>query len=307
MVNFSVFNELSLPLDEHTAEKKFRVFFELLKGLSNKGLNQIRMSENFKNYQILSGITFQQFLGQQQDKEFRTRLKGFINFNIVKIDTPIIQGNEETQIDTQQGSEYFYNNTITGGGLTCCDIWNTIAVSFDSDAQWRNDNIDITKNILNKDSSITKDVVQIKHASEVSHLESHTVFFNELQAEINLDITKENLWIQQTVFFPNIIIFCPEIENQIKNLNKEVFDRAMSILRDIETKRKNIKYYNWSPEGKRVGQNPKLKKRRMFDVDGQKTFIENHIKSLPRNCRIYFLEKSNKIYIGYIGKHLPLT
>jgi hypothetical protein len=40
--DFSVFNELSLPLNVRTAQAKFGLFFKLLEKLSDKGLNQIR-------------------------------------------------------------------------------------------------------------------------------------------------------------------------------------------------------------------------------------------------------------------------
>jgi hypothetical protein len=64
MVNFSVFNELSLPLDVNTAKEKFGIFFKLLTQLKNKNLNTIRMSDDFKNYQISKDTTtFQIFLG----------------------------------------------------------------------------------------------------------------------------------------------------------------------------------------------------------------------------------------------------
>jgi hypothetical protein len=36
MVNFSVFNELSLPLDVNTAKEKFGIFFNLLTQLKNQ-------------------------------------------------------------------------------------------------------------------------------------------------------------------------------------------------------------------------------------------------------------------------------
>jgi hypothetical protein len=76
VVDFSVFNELSLPLNVQTAQAKakFGLFFELLKKLSDKGLNQIRASNNFTNYSILEGVTFQQFIGRA-DRDFQTRLK----------------------------------------------------------------------------------------------------------------------------------------------------------------------------------------------------------------------------------------
>lgn len=300
MVNFSVFNELSLPIDANTAKEKFGIFFNLLTQLKNKNLNKIRMSDDFKNYQILNNINFEQFLGQQKDRDFKTRLKGFINSNIVKINSPIIQENEGAQIATQRTNEYFYKGTTTNGGLACCDIWNTIAISFDSSSEWDKDNISIKRNALAKTS------IEIKHASKESHLQSHTVFFNVLKKEINQNITQKNLWSKKYKFFPQVIVFCPEVKKQIKTIDKIVFGRAISILRDIELKQKKITDFKWSSESQSVSQNPKLKQHRMFTINGKHEFIKNHIKSLPNKYRIYFLERGNKIYIGYIGKHLPL-
>jgi hypothetical protein len=306
MVNFSVFNELSLPLDVNTVKEKFGIFFKLLTQLKNQNLNTIRMSDDFKNYQILNNITFQKFLGQQEDIDFQRRLKGFINFSIIKINSPIIQENEKAQIETQQTNEYFYKDTTTDGGLACCDVWNTIAISFDSSSEWDKGNISIERNTLDENGNIVKTSVEIKHASKADHLKSHTDFFDELQHEIKQNITRENLWNKRDEFFPQVIVFCPKVERQIKTIDKTVFDCAISILRDIELKQKKITDFNWSPENQSVSQNPKLKQHRMFTIDGKQAFIENHIKSLPSGYRIYFLERGNKIHIGYIGKHLPL-
>jgi hypothetical protein len=136
------------------------------------------MSDNFKNYQISKDTTtFQNFLGQQKDRDFKTKLKGFAaNSSIVEINSPIIQENEGTQIETQQTNEYFYKDTTTNGGLACCDIWNTIAISFDSSSEWDKDNISIERNALDKNGNITKTSVEIKHTSKASHLQSHTDF-----------------------------------------------------------------------------------------------------------------------------------
>lgn len=106
-------------------------------------------------------------------------MKGFaVNSNIVKINSPIIQENEGTQIETQQTNEYSYKDTITNtnSGLACCDIWNTIAISFDSSSEWDKDNISIERNALDKNGNITKTSVEIKHTSKASHLQSHTDF-----------------------------------------------------------------------------------------------------------------------------------
>ncbi len=310
VVDFSVFNELSLPLNVQTAQvnvqtaqakAKFGLFFELLKKLSDKGLNQIRASNNFTNYSILEGVTFQQFIGQA-DRDFQTRLKSFINNQVIKISNPIIQEEDSEQRKAQQVSKYFYDNNPTTGGLACCDIWDTIAVSFDSD-EWGNSNIDIQKKSIDESANTP---ISVKHASKKAHLSSHQNFFNALEEEARLDITKENLWLKKDSFFPEIIIFCPEIEQQIKTIDKTIFTVAISILRDIERNQKKITDFNCSPESQTVSQKPKLKRRRMFTVDGERKFFTNHIKSLPSKYRMYFFEKENKIYIGYIGKHLPL-
>ncbi len=202
MVNFSVFNELSLPLDVNTVKEKLGIFFKLLTQLKNQNLNTIRTSDDFKNYQILKNITFQQFLGQQKDKDFKTKLTGFVvNSTIVEINSPIIQENEGTQIETQQTNEYFYKDTTTNGGLACCDIWNTIAISFDSSSEWDKGNISIERNALDENGNIAKTSVEIKHASKADHLQSHTDFFNVLKKKSTKVLPKRTCGIKEMNFF----------------------------------------------------------------------------------------------------------
>ncbi|CAB5494933.1 hypothetical protein BTHERMOSOX_143 [Bathymodiolus thermophilus thioautotrophic gill symbiont] len=304
MVNFSIFNELSLPLEEYTAQENFGIFFELLRQLKDKDLNQIRMSSEFKNYDILKNVSFGEFIGKQEI-DFKHRLLDFINNQVIEIDSPIIKNNDTNVLNVLNETEYLYNNDATNG-LACCDIWNTIAISFNSDSQWNKDKIGITKKVIGENSNITEDIVQIKHASKASHLPLHQSFFSELEQEIKQNITRGNLWDKKDDFFPQVIVFCPEIEEQIKTIDKTVFDCAISILRDVESKQKKITHFNHSPESQSVTQDPSLRQHRMFTIDGEQEFIGNHVKSLPNHYRIYFLEKESKVYIGYIGKHLPL-
>jgi CMP-N-acetylneuraminic acid synthetase len=53
--------------------------------------------------------------------------------------------------------------------------------------------------------------ISVKHASKKAHLSSHQNFFNALEEEARLDITKENLWLKKDSFFPEIktIFFKP--------------------------------------------------------------------------------------------------
>lgn len=303
MVNFSVFNELSLPLNEHQAVANFGKFFELLAKLKKRRFNQIRMNNDFKSYSILENTNFQQFIGQQTNRDFRTRLKSFVNNAIVKIDTPIIKDDDSEQGEQQNSCEYFYKQQSTNGGLACCDIWDTLAVSFNTDEHWNKPYISIQKTQIINDA-IVENEISIKHALLSEHLNKHQSFFKNIESENKLNITQDNFWENRDKNFPEILKFCPEIENQIKRIDKIIFQQAVSILRDIETKRKLVTDFNHSGESQTVCNNPTLKNMRMFSIEGEKEFFQNHIKSLPNKYRIYFIEKDEKTYIGYIGKHL---
>lgn len=305
MVRFSVFNELSLPFPTNqNIVEKFTDFFKLLAAIQKKGLDTLRLSKNFKDYEILQGVNFQQFVGQQQDKEFKRKIISFLmNKGVVLIDSPLIKNHENQEQNTINSCEYFYNKQSTDGELACCDVWNTLAISFNSSRQWDINNIPLQKNWF-LDNNLVEKTIRIQHASKIEHLTAHQNFFNDVQIEINLAITQENFWENKQQFFPDIIIFCPEIESQIKKLDKIIFHQAINLLREIETQRKLITDYSHSGESESVGKTPALRKIREFIVKGEKIFFENHIKSLPNGYRIYFLKTDKNIYIGYIGKHL---
>jgi len=306
MVRFSVFNELSLPFatDENIIEK-FIDFFKLLVETKRKGLDTLRLSKDFKNYEILQDVYFKQFVGQQQNREFKSKMVSILmNGGVVLIDSPIIKEEENEEQDIIKGSEYFYNGKTTEGGLACCDVWNTLAISFNSDIQWNTNEIILKRDTFSNDGNIIQQNIKIKHSSKIAHLAMHQNFFDDLEQEIKLDITQENFWNERKEYFPHIITFCPEIETQINKLDKRVFQQAINILRDVETQRKLITDYNHSGESETVRNTPELKKIREFTINNEKVFFENHIKSLPNAYRIYFLEQGKNIYIGYIGKHL---
>jgi len=300
MVNFSVFNELSLPLRELN---EFEEFFKILTHLRDLGLEKIRMDKPFTQYnEILPNLTFQQLIGDISDRDKKRRLLNFIKDGITVIESPLIL-HDEKENEKLLENEYFYNNISTKGGLACCDIWNTIAVSFISDNKWDKGNITLQKQTIVNEELMN---IDIKHTSKTQHLNIHQDFFNDLDEDKKLAITQDNFWERREAFFPKRIVFCKEVEKQIKNLDKTIFEQAISILRDIETNKKLITNYNHSPESKSVCTSKKLREMRIFTYKNIKIQFDNHLKSLPNANRMYFLEHKSKIYIGYIGKHLAL-
>jgi hypothetical protein len=296
MVNFSVFNELSLPIQNI---RKFKSFFNILENLRVNGLEKIRMDRQFTQYpEILPNTTFGQLLGQITDRTLQRRLKSFISNSISIIETPLIKEDEQEQEELLI-NEYFYDSTPNDGGLACSDIWNTISVSFLSDEEWNKNQINLKKNTI-VNGAID---VDIRHASKIEHLDKHKDFFQDLEQEIRLNITQQNFWIRKKELFPTKIVFCQEVQEQIQQINSTIFYQVINILRDIETNKKLITDYNYSGESQSVKNNKNLNKLRYFTIENEKVYFDNHLKFSSH--RIYFFKQNNKIYIGYIGKHLP--
>jgi len=294
MVNFSVFNEISLPL---TDEKQFKDFFEVLTNLKQYGLDKIRMDKKFTEYpEILPNISFQKLLGKTTDKDKKNRLLSFINNSFIMIESPLIKDEEIENYANEIENKYQFENIQTFGGLACCDVWNTIAISFNSNNKWDKNIVALQKNKKN---------IAIRHASKQKHIDTHQQFFNDIEKFKRLDITQGNFHSKSKELFLKKIVFCKEVKKQIKNIDKIIFQQAISILRDIETNEKTVDDFNHSSESSSVVNNPQLKKLRYFTIDDKKVYFDKHIKSLPNANRIYFKSIENKIYIGYIGKHLP--
>ncbi|WP_418180392.1 hypothetical protein ACNSOL_10250 [Aliarcobacter lanthieri] len=295
MVDFLVFNELSLPFtDKYKVEDEFKNFFEILNNLRKKNIQKIRMDKNFKEYKIINNCYLQEFFKEIEDINLKDRIREFLANSILFIETPLIKDDESDDAEDYIISTYKYNNDINTGGLACSHFWNNIAISFCSNEIWNNYEIEFTKNEEN---------IKIRHISTISHIERHNDFFDDLEKEIKLDINKENFWTRKNELFSKIK-FVDEVQKQIKELDSLNFKKVVSILRDLEIGKKVLNDLDISGEGETVKKNPSLRALREFQINGQEEFFEKHIKNLSNGYRVYFLEKGENIYIGYIGKHL---
>ena len=301
MVNFSVFNELSLPLRDIS---EFELFFELLENLRDNGLNKIRMDKKFTQYpEILPSTTFEELIGKIS-KDKKRKLLNFIKDRVNSIESPLIKDDENEQRNKITENEYFYKGKSIQGGLASCDIWNTITVSFASHQQWETHQICLAKETLLENGYLEKKDIEVPNLSNLSHIEQHTSFFEAFEKDRRLGFNTSNFWKRHTEIFNKKIFFVSDVETQIEKLDSRVFEKSLSILHDLEISRRVINDFDISGEGETVKKNSALRKLREFKIDEKIEFFEKHIKNLPNGYRIYFFERGNKIYIGYIGKHL---
>lgn len=128
-------------------------------------------------------------------------------------------------------------------------------------------------------------------------------------------LSNETFWDNKDEEFPNLI-FCESVEEEIKGLtNPSHFKRVVEIFKEINNflSREKISSCDkirhnlpirMSPESEAT-MNKYSKERTFMTPDGYKTF-NFHIK-IGDSLRIYIIEQkgTNKLYVGYIGKHLP--
>jgi hypothetical protein len=308
MVDFVVFNELSLPLlDDGKIKNNFGFLFEILNELKKKSITTIRMDKEFKDYpEIIEGISFQEFFGKIEEKEFQQRIRSFVTNSTIKIDSPLIKFEESDNYEKLMENEYFYEGISTTGGLACSDIWNNISISFKSSEKWDNDSIHLMKNSISNTGDIESNSIYVKHSSKIEHLYSHNSFFEEYENEKRLELTKDNFWEKRMSLFSIKVFFCNEVKEQVKELDPIVFKQFINILREIELSKKKIFDFSIHSEGLTVKTNSKMRAEREFTLPdtNEKELFTSHLTSLSNGNRMYFMEKGKKVFIGYIGNHL---
>jgi hypothetical protein len=176
-----------------------------------------------------------------------------------------------------------------------------------------------TKDPWNK-SPIEVNVIKLDEKGECSTLEKIINYFDSNKIdEISLRKSQqesidsgEDLWKRKNELFPNLY-FCGETQSQLKNwslgkITLEQVKKSLSILNEFfEGWQNENKGLNVSRESDSVRYNPKMRSKREFYLsNGRKEFFEEHVK-LNNSIRIHFYPNASdkKIYIGYIGKHLP--
>lgn len=306
MVNFSIFNENSLPLEKGTDIKaSFKIFFELLKELKKYNITTLRCSQDFKNYIIIGNDCLQILLGKI-DRDLKNLILTLVANKILKFENPLIKEDEEEETKLSFETDFELNNK-KAYSLGCSYIWNALAISFYSEEKWDKDNISFKSFRIDTKNNILERKIKVKHASRLSHLESHQDYFDKLRKFKIQEISKDNFFEKRNQLFSKIE-FCKEVEEQVQEISKNVFMTMLEILSSLDNETKDIDSFRWSNESKSVKDNSKLNQIRTFTLpNGEKQVFFNHIKSLPEENRMYFIEKDSKIIIGYIGKHLSTT
>lgn len=300
MVDYSILNTKSLPfLSKEDFYRELQNFFLILNYLIDKGYyTSIRSIVDIKSLDIVKGINLQKLLGEIRDRDMKRRVTSLFTNQIIPFEYPISTTGEELGL-----LEYRYLDERVDE-IGYADIFQTLLISFNSSEKWDKDRLNLKKIILEESGDYTEREVEIYNTSRVEHLESNLEIFEKIDNE-KIESLVKNFKETYRVIFKKLEFGIDVIKN-IEYLDKRVLRDAIAILYQLEIGKKELTDFKCSGESESVLNNPELKERRKFKMEnGEEYYMFQHIKNLPNGNRIYFHKKSDeKIYVGYIGKHL---
>lgn len=300
MVDYSILNTKSLPFSsKENFYRELQNFSMILNYLRDKGYyKSIRSMVDIKSLDIVEGINLHKLLGEIRDRDMRTRIISLLTNKIIPFEYPISTTEEELGL-----LEYRYLDERVDE-IGYADIFQTLLISFNSDEKWNKDRLNLKKIILEETGNFTEQEVEIYNASKVEHLENNSEIFEKIDNDKIENLVKNFKETYKTIF--KKLEFSVGIIKDIEYLDKRVLRDAIAILYQLEIEKKKLTDFKCSGESESVMNNPELREERKFRMEnGEEYYMFQHIKNLPAGNRIYFYKKSEeKIYIGYIGRHL---
>ena len=300
--------EISEITDEYKAKKCVDGFVDLLHKLREAGiLEQIESDIKINNINIGSNYHVYDWLN---DSDVKREHKSFLKTILNKHNKDIFDNDSTSDFCVDiQGKKYCSHvlKRATEDEDYVISI-NTTSVFNVAEINGTYIFADEELNDLRGEERVIQNIFD---TSKIEQLKASSK--NELYSNIN---SGYDLWDRRKEAFPNLI-FCDQTKIQIcENHGKS---HIISVIKRLEILNKyydnNFKFdikllgFNARTESETVIKTPKLKECRKFKKpDNTEEYFFEHISFTGDfKGRIYFKadDNSHKIYIGYIGKHLP--
>lgn len=318
-MEYLILNESSIPFKTKAdADLYFPVFLKIIESALVQGLKAIRVGDRQQNGWFNTLLTNEILINNwvaEQERDRRIQIKALID----KTQHPYIPDDNILLADRYDLSKYHLKSVpeFETPSLGACYLLKQVSVSYNSSLVWNTEKIEIYGSELTEQGDIPFET-EVENCSTLEHWSTYEYKIKEEKKE-NLRKGTE-LWDNRGVQFPNLI-FCGKTERQLKNLS--VSDNAYNQLFMVLTQLnnycqvgknyalddiKNATKLNMDDESDTVKQKPQLRRHRIFQINGVKTFFGLHVRILGKAFRLHFYPKKteNKIYVAYFGKHLPL-
>ena len=299
-----VLNELSvINLSESETLSLYNSFFNacIESGKLNFRTASIISVNRFSEFYFNENYRFERWLSIQT-KEFRTLILSMIPRLPLLLDYPYYSYKGQNS----KGFGFAFENDL-------------LAISFNSDLEWKNTQISITLEYIEEstDSYKSEDVL-VYHAydeysiKQLQHFVARSIFLDN-QKNLNCIESGVDLWQRKSVMFPSLR-FCSDTEAQIRNLSGNPLNHLMHRLFEM-----NNYFTSWVTGDFDIngfGGKPRLESetrlrtfQRQLTIrcsDGQYRLFSYHCNYSLSGHRLHFFPDSmgRICWIGYIGKKI---
>lgn len=305
-------------VNKSDVDTNFHVFIEIIENAIKERFRAVRISGEYDTgwfeIPILNELSLRQWV-EQQNKDYKIKIKSIIQ----KTEYPLIPENEINLSERYGWSEYVLKDKgIEVKSLGAAYLLQQPAISCLSDLIWDNYTLAIEGQEAT-DEDINSFEAKVVNCASLKHWK---ILIEEINTQRKKNLQKGNLlWEERETQFPNLI-FCGNTSKRFKNISvsNSVYNQLWKVLTSLNQfcnefsnyslqNKKKVTELDISDESSPVKQKPMLKRYREFDVNGEKVFFGFHIKNFGGAFRLHFypVAEEKKIYIGYFGKHLPLS
>jgi hypothetical protein len=317
-----MFNELSLLHKAATIEGALTILEQFAKSCiraNEIGLGDLRLHENYLsnlyNIPIHDNYNVDIWLKDNRvNEDLRNRFKEILT------SYPLIHESEIDQSNQYKISEFYKKldgRRFQVWGLGAAYIFGTFSLSLPTHEEWYKSEIEIEHYFLDNNLEEKIKPITVKHFSSIDHINDHLAWWEQYQLD-NLEKSEE-LWTKRKEIFPNLE-FCEEVESQLKKLGaSKILYQVIDRLNTLNNYVKNWKdgAFNYDDVNKKTNLRispeseltlNKFGTLRKFTIPSQgKKIFDLHIKTGILRFHFYPDDNTQKVYIGYIGKHLRIA
>lgn len=281
------------------------------------GMQRIRLPEDMGNGLYYLKLAPDYSVGSWLNDE-RVEFNIRERFRQIVANPPLISENEIETLSLFQRSEFCL--TEAGGkpvarGFGVAWLSNQLLISLLTHEQWHTHALNGWHWWIEDDGQERTAALEVKHFSTETHVKHHIPWVQTIQQE-HLKSSLE-VWEKRYEFFPNLVL-CGEVEGQLRKIGVSGFlNQIIERLRTLdafaanwETGNFDLNAINQTTNLRISGESDSTMRlysgRRRFQLpDKRRELFELHIKIGDLRFHFFPDNSEKKIYVGYIGSHLP--
>lgn len=304
-----ILNELSIPNGKTTVADARRLMAEFIvtsSTLRSIGFTALRIQSDLyaialaENYMVSQWIT-----DPEVDRDYARRFKS------ISKNSPYIPDTAEEANETFANSDFYHKGSIAIG-LGVAYLLGTVTISFQTGADWLYTLVDIDHHMLNENGDLGETRIRVRNAFDRESANSHKEWFEEERLK-NLSNSAE-LWKRRAELF-NKLVFCDCVESQLSALSlndqgtNRIIERLLAVNEYCTTWVDGP--FDHSKVGFKISGESgatldKFGEERTFRIpSGEYKLFADHFKLGDIRIHFYVDDARKRVYIGYIGKHLP--